>query len=100
MKNGSIKGELLDLIADELEKKIKELPHVFDSAASAEIRISAVTFGYRNGALIRALKTRGALVAGAQFHKVSQEDAKINNIIKHDFEKLREPVCAFITFNH
>jgi hypothetical protein len=48
-----------------------------------------VTFGYKNGNLIRALKTRGALIATAQFHKVAKEDEKINHIINSDHEKLR-----------
>jgi hypothetical protein len=46
------------------------------------------------------LKVRGALIANAQFHKIPKEDEKINNIIKNDIEKLKTPVCAFVTFNH
>jgi hypothetical protein len=53
------------MISDELESKVKDLPAVFDSAAHDNLRVAAVTFGYKNGNLIRALKVRGALIASA-----------------------------------
>lgn len=64
-KNGTIKEDLLDLISDSLEKKVNELDAVFDSAAHDKLKVAAVTFGYKNGNLIRALKARGALIASA-----------------------------------
>ena len=83
-----------------MEDKVNELESVFDSAAHEKLKVASVNFGYKNGSLIRALRVRGNLIATAQFHKVAKEDEKINHIINSDHEKLKQPVCAFITFNH
>ena len=63
-KSGKYKEDLLDMISNALESKVNELPHVFDSVHD-KLRVAAVTFGYKNGNLIRALKVRGNLIATA-----------------------------------
>ena len=81
--SGAIKEELHDIIAEKLEEKSNSLDAVFESHSDHGLKVAAVTVGYKNGSLIRKLKTRGALIANGQFHKVPAEDAKINSIVKH-----------------
>lgn len=62
------------------------------------IRVATVTFGYKNGELIRKMKERGALIGAGSFNLVPEKDDYLNQIIKDEAEKLKQPVCAFVTF--
>ena len=61
-KSGKYKEDLIDMISDALESKVHELPAVFDTVHD-KLRVAAVTFGYKNGNLIRALRVRGFMIA-------------------------------------
>lgn len=62
------------------------------------IKVATITFGYKNGDLIRELKARGALIGQGAFEKVPEKDALLNQILKDDADQLKQPVCAFVTF--
>ena len=64
-----------------------------------KIEVATIAFGYKNGDLIRCLKQRGYLIGAGYFDKVPEQDDKLNQIVKQDKALLKQPVCAFITFN-
>lgn len=61
-------------------------------------RIADVIFAYDNKNLINLLKARGAAIANLKFEEMREVEAKIDVIINEEFEKLTEPVSAFIIF--
>ena len=71
-----------------------------DSDEDHHVEVASITFGYKNGDLIRALKERGALIGSGAFHKVPDKDDLLNSIIEQDIDKLKQPVWAFVTFTH
>lgn len=87
-----------EYLIEKLEEKLGQLDSVID--ADQPIKVASITFGYKNGELIRTLRARGALIGSGQFHMVAEQDAQLNQIIKEDSENLKQPVCAFVTFTH
>jgi len=62
MKNGEYSKPLNEVIIDTLELRVDKLDSVVDSSEKTPIKVASVTFGYKNGELIRTLKQRGALI--------------------------------------
>lgn len=79
-----------------MEDKVSALPPV--TTDDAEIKVASITFGYKNGDLIRQLKKRGALIGAGEFAKVTEIDAALNQMVREDRADLQQPVCAFVTF--
>jgi len=102
LANGEYAKSLDEIIIDTLETEVAKLDSKLGSshmaAAADGIEVASITFGYKNGELIRALRDRGALIGAGAFHKVPEKDDLLNTIIEQDIDKLQQPVCAFVTF--
>jgi hypothetical protein len=55
---------------------------VVDDSKKTSIKVASVTFGYKNGELIRTLKQRGTLIGAGSFHLVPEKDDLLNTIVK------------------
>jgi hypothetical protein len=88
---------ITELLEAEVEKLLEKYVEGCDPKQASQV--ASITFGYKNGDLIRELQNRGALIGYGQFHKVDAVDQLINQIIMDDKEKLQQPVYAFVTFN-
>ena len=97
---GEYARSLDDIIIKTLESEIKKLDSVLgeEEGRETKIEVASITYGYKNGDLIRAMKERGALIGSGAFHKVPEKDDLLNTIIENDIEKLKQPVYAFVTF--
>jgi len=62
------------------------------------IRISTISFAFRNAKLLHLLTQRGTAVNNAQVDKLPKIDEQINSIKEAEKDTLRVPVTAFITF--
>lgn len=84
----------------DLEAEAKEDADDINDDAEIErrMKVASITFGYKNGDLIRQLKVRGSLIGAGKYHLVHEVDKNLNNLISEDIKKLKQPVCAFITF--
>lgn len=102
MLDGGEKRKIDEIITEKLEEEVKGLLEKYHSDncnPEDACQIATITFGYKNGELIRALQKRGLLIGYGQFHKVREVDDLINDIIRDSKEQLQQPVCAFVTFN-
>ena len=64
----------------------------------SKVRVADITFGRNNGRLIRLLKERGESIVDHDFEKVHEIEAKINERIRINYERLTTPNHAFIVF--
>lgn len=55
-----------------------------------------MTYGYKNGELIKMLKQRGLLIGNNKPHKKLEK--QIMEYVVKNFERISTPVKAFITF--
>jgi hypothetical protein len=67
-------------VKNNLERRVKSLPHVFIEDDPCEI--ACITFGYKNGALIRLLQQRGSAIGLGQFKKIAPIEDKIDKLLK------------------
>lgn len=95
--------KLDEMIIRTLETQVANLDSVLSEVKpqgrqKKEIKVASIYFGFKNGELIRTLKQRGANIGSGAFEKVQPQDDLLNQIIKEDIDKLKQPVCAFVTF--
>lgn len=81
----------------EIEKIIQEEDGVL-SNENVVIRIANISFAFDNCELISKLKTRGGFITNGKFDKLAAIDQQIDTIRANQYDKLSQPVAAFITF--
>jgi len=57
-----------------------------------------MSFGYKNGKLIKLLQIRGTLIANGRFKDLGGVDNAISKILKSESSTITTPVTAFITW--
>ena len=82
-------------IKKSITEKVNSVPHVLKKETC---KVAHINFGYRNGDLIRLLQDRGTCVGQANFKGIPPIEDKINELLKNDIDRLKEPVTCFITF--
>jgi len=71
----------------------EEQKKVFDT-----IQVADIIFAYDNSNLINLLKKRGTAIANLKFDEMRKVEKEIDVLINDEFDKLTEPVSAFIIF--
>ena len=57
-----------------------------------------MSFGYKNRELLELLEKRGESIGLGKFKKTVKMNRKIVEHIDKEYEEIRTPVCAFVTF--
>ena len=75
-------GNFHEYLSKSLEAKLEnDLPKVLtdyeDGHEKLEIQIATISFGYKNGSLLKALMERGGLIGNAKYKKLEPSDTKI-----------------------
>lgn len=86
-----------ELIWKNFEEHVNSLDQRLDKHVG-DVKIACVSFGYKNGDLIRLLYHRGTAITNAKFDKMTDAEKKIEDMIKEKQAHLEVPVNAFITF--
>ena len=91
---------LKEVVRNAVEERVRSLPVVLDECADDPIEVAAISFGMRNGVVIRELMNRGRLYANGKYALVEEKDRWLDRWIKRHRkeEALSTPVMAFVTF--
>ena len=57
-----------------------------------------MSFGYRNGKILRLLEKRGKFLGNGKFKEAQDLDKDIIECLDKNMTEITTPVCAFITF--
>ena len=86
----------------EYEKRIRQRQETIFSPEFErnEIKVADISFAFENHELIKKLKERGTAIKKLDYEKINKLDEEIDKYVREpdNREKLRRPVCAFITF--
>jgi DNA-binding transcriptional regulator of glucitol operon len=64
-----------------------------------EIKVAAIRFAYKNGAIINKLKERGAKIgADAKFEEIEKIEASMEAHLDKYTNEVTSPVAAYVTF--
>ena len=91
---------LKEVVRNAVEERVRSLPVVLDECADDPIEVAAISFGMRNGVVIRELIKRGSLYANGRLKHVDDMDRWLEKWIRanRQQEALSTPVAAFVTF--
>ena len=83
-----------------VEEQVNKLNNVLDRHKGEKVDIACITFGYKNGELIKLLKLRGYQLKIGMWEEVSKIDKQIKSLVEDQskFDKFITPTWAFITF--
>lgn len=63
-----------------------------------KVQVADIIFAYDNSNLINLLKKRGTAIGNLKFDEMRKVEKEIDELINKEFDKLTEPVSAFIIF--
>jgi len=91
---------LKEVIRRAVETHVRGLPVVLDGKEDDPIEVAAISFGMKNGVVIKELIKRGALYANGRYDLVAEMDELLEKWIRRGKkqDELSIPVCAFVTF--
>lgn len=74
------------LVKEEIERRLRLLPHIVD--CDAEIEIASISFAYKNREIIQHLTNRGNLLTTAKYQDIPKIDDELNKIIKEKSQEI------------
>ena len=84
-----------------MEAELNKVTPVHDDESFDEhgyIKIANISLAFKNGKIIKHLKTRGKLLGNGKFEEVHEIDSKINEVIKNELDEINTPIGAYVTF--
>jgi hypothetical protein len=99
-RNKSAPKPLDSHIREVLIDRVSKLPPVEEGVAKDDVNIAIISYGYHNSKMIKLLKKRGNYLGNGKINDFMKNEKMSRGLVlsNAEFEKMKQPVCAFVTF--